>query len=102
MRPSRDQWHFDGRDEQMLAAKINSNIAIDNGEAMRVAAVEDAGIIYAPEVLVADDITAGRLTEVLASWGKHSLPIHAVHPSRQFVPRRVKAIVHWIAGDLRR
>lgn len=98
----RDQWHFEGKDGQMLAAKINSNIGIDNGEAMRVAAVEGAGIVYVPEVLVKDDIGAGRLTEVLANWGKYSLPIHAVHPSREFVPRRVKAIVQWIAGDLRR
>ncbi|MBB2754425.1 UNVERIFIED_ORG: DNA-binding transcriptional LysR family regulator [Rhizobium aethiopicum] len=98
----RDQWHFEDQDGRVLAAKIDSNIGIDNGEAMRVAAVEDAGIVYAPLVLVEQDIAAGRLTEVLADWEKYSLPIHAVHPSRQFVPRRVKAAIGWIAGDLRR
>ncbi|WP_064692308.1 LysR family transcriptional regulator [Rhizobium aegyptiacum] len=97
----RDQWHFEGQDGRVLSAKINSNIGIDNGEAMRVAAVEGAGIIYAPLILVEEDIAAGRLTEVLAEWHKYSLPIHAVHPSRQFVPRRVKAVIDWIAGDLR-
>jgi DNA-binding transcriptional LysR family regulator len=97
----RDQWHFEDHQGNAFPAKLNSNLGIDNGEAMRVASLEGAGIIYAPQYLVEDDLATGRLTEVLANWGKFSLPIHAVHPSRQFVPRRVSAIIHWIAQDLR-
>lgn len=97
----RDQWQFEDGDGRMLTARISSNIGIDNGEAMRVAALEGAGIVYAPRVLVEKDIAAGRLVEVLADWPKISLPIHGVHPSRQFVPRRVTEMLNWIARDLR-
>ncbi len=97
----RDQWHFEDKEGRTRTARISSNIGIDNGEAMRVTALESAGIVYAPQVLVEEDIASGMLTEILVDWGKISLPIYAVHPSRQFVPRRVTAIVSWIARDLK-
>ncbi|MGO6705257.1 LysR substrate-binding domain-containing protein, partial [Rhizobium ruizarguesonis] len=53
---------------------VRGNIEIDNGEALRTAALAGAGVIYVPVDLVAEDIADGRLVEVLAGWRKLVLP----------------------------
>ena len=60
-----------------------------------------AGIIYAPRELVADDLAAGALVDVLPDWRTIELPIHTVHPSRTMVPRRVSAVIDALATGLR-
>lgn len=100
----RTNWMFldpDGGDP--VVAEVSGGIQIDNGEAQRVAALAGAGIVYLPLDLVAGDIADGRLVALLSSYQTLTLPIHVVHPSRQFVPRRVSALIDAlavaIAGD---
>lgn len=97
----RNRWIFYAADGEQLSADVESNIAIDNGEAMRLAALEGAGVIYAPRILVEADLEAGALCEVLGQWPKLTLPIHIVHPSRRFVPRRVTAFIDMVSRDLK-
>ncbi|KFL32381.1 LysR family transcriptional regulator [Devosia riboflavina] len=97
----RDLWRFwDAEGREVLAA-VRGNFGVDNGEAMRAAALEGVGLAYAPRVLVEEDLESGALVEVLTGWRKLALPIHAVYPSRQFVPRRLAGVIEWIARELR-
>jgi len=97
----RDHWSFWDRDGGQLSAAVKGNFGVDNGEAMRAAALEGVGLAYAPRILVQEDLREGRLVEVLGDWKRLSLPIHAVYPSRQFVPRRLAGLVEWLARELR-
>lgn len=97
----RDRWPFRGPDGEPFSVEVGGQLEIDNGEALRAAALAGAGVIYAPRDLVAADLAQGRLVEVLAGWGTLTLPIHALHPSRRFVPRRVGAVIEAVAGALR-
>ena len=85
-----------------MIAEIKAQLQIDNGEAQRAAALVGAGIVYLPTELVAADISAGRLTHVLADWQTLSMPINLVHPSRRLVSRRVTALMEAIAAGLQR
>jgi DNA-binding transcriptional LysR family regulator len=97
----RDEWPFETEAGESFTVGVRGNIEIDNGEALRTAALAGAGVIYVPVDLVAEDIADGRLVEVLAGWRKLVLPIHAIHPSRRFVPGRIGAIIDAIARGLR-
>lgn len=97
----RNRWPFHRPDGERFAVEVKGNIEIDNGEAQRAAALADAGIIYAPSDLVAEDLRNGTLVAVLKGWRTMTLPIHTVHPSRHFVPRRVSALIDAIAEGLR-
>jgi len=97
----RNLWPFVDPGGQRRAIEVQGAIELDNGEAQRAAALAGAGIIYAPRLLVADDLAAGTLIPVLPNWRTISLPIHTVYPSRQFVPRRITALVEAIANGLR-
>jgi DNA-binding transcriptional LysR family regulator len=97
----RNRWPFRDEKGAPFTVEVNGNIEIDNGEALRVAALAGAGIIYSPRDLVADDLNDGTLVQVLENWQKLELPIHTVHPTRRLVPRRVNVLIEAIAEELR-
>ena len=97
----RNLWPFHDQNGAAHQIEVSGGVEIDNGEAMRAAALAGAGLIYAPLPLVADDLAQGRLVQVLAGWPTITLPIHTLHPSRRFVPRRVSSLVQAIADGLK-
>jgi DNA-binding transcriptional LysR family regulator len=97
----RNRWPFLDQNNTPFTVEVHGNIEIDNGEALRSAALAGAGIIYSPRDLVADDLKEGKLVQVLENWDKMELPIHTVHPTRRLVPRRVNVLIEAIAEGLR-
>lgn len=97
----RNRWPFSDRAGTQFSVDVRGHLEIDNGEALRAAALAGAGIIYVPRDLVDGDLQAGVLVEVLTGWQKIELPIHTVHPSRRLVPRRVTALIDAIAEALK-
>ncbi|MBX3531731.1 MAG: LysR family transcriptional regulator [Rhizobiaceae bacterium] len=98
----RNRWPFGTQGDDLIDVEVQGNLEIDNGEALRMAVLQGAGIAYTPLELVKDDLTSGALVEVLADWRKLSLPVSAVYPSRRFVPRRVTAVIEACANELRK
>jgi DNA-binding transcriptional LysR family regulator len=97
----RNSWTFYGPGGgDPIVAEVSGGLQIDNGEAQRAAALAGAGIVYLPLELAAADIAAGRLVPILTDWRTLSLPVHVVHPSRRFVPRRVSSLIEAIAKGL--
>ncbi|AKJ32188.1 LysR substrate-binding domain-containing protein [Caldimonas brevitalea] len=72
--------------------------ASNNGEALRRAALQGAGLLMQPEVLVADDLAAGRLVPVLDDFLPAPRPVHLVYlPDRQALPKLRSFIAHLLA-----
>lgn len=64
-----------------------------SSEALRVAALEGAGISLLPTFLVGDDLRAGRLQPLLTRWNFGALGIHALYPQRRYHPARLRAFI---------
>ena len=96
----RNRWPF-VRGGKREIAEVEGGLQIDNGEALRVAVLEGAGIAYMPDDLVREDVAAGRLVALLPDWEMLSLPIFLIHPSRR-VPRRTTALMDLLASELGR
>ncbi len=78
-------WRFSGMGGE-VAIQAGGSLRVNNGQALRAAALAHVGVILQPEVLVADDIAAGRLTHLLADHAAPSLPLSLLtlpdrHPS---------------------
>ena len=95
----RNRWPLSRNGKQEIA-EVEGGLQIDNGEALRVATLEGAGISYMPEDLVRDDLAAGRLVPILSGWQMLTLPIYLIHPSRR-VPRRVAVLMDTLADELK-
>lgn len=82
------QLHRDGAVETV---EIDSAMC-GNGFLARRWAVDGEGIAYKSLFDVIDDLEAGRLVRVLPNYDGSAIGIHAVFPSRRFLPARVRAL----------
>lgn len=63
-------------------------LSCNNGQALRQLALAGAGLVFQAEALLADDVAAGRLEEVLADYLPPPSPVHLlVLPDRQRLPK---------------
>lgn len=68
-------------------------------------AIEDAvaaglGVAMVPVFRCTADVEARRLVRILPDWSSPAVPLHAVYPTRQHLPARVKAFVDFMVTHL--
>lgn len=87
----RGGWQLD-RDVSPAALPF-TRFQSNNGQALRMAALRGFGIVMQPELLLADDVAAGRLVTLLSDYRPAPRPVHLVYPrDRQSVPKLTTVI----------
>lgn len=72
------------RADDLPTCRFRSN----NGQALLLAALNGVGIVMQPEALLADDVAAGRLVQVLSDFLPPPRPMHVIYPrDRQATPK---------------
>lgn len=96
---SGDEWSL--RSAEMDAAiRIAGSIKANNGDMLRLAALNGAGVIFQPLFIVQDDLHAGRLVQILGDYTSKDLGIYAVYPSRKHLSAKVRTFVDFLVGQL--
>ncbi|WP_197735901.1 LysR family transcriptional regulator [Stella humosa] len=95
-------WQFARGDGEREGFQASAAMAIDTTQAVHAAVLCGAGLSVLPDFLVAADLAAGRLVEVLPQWRLPSGGIHAVFPTARFRPSRVGAFVDLLAQRIAR
>jgi len=90
----RHAWHFEGP-KGMIDVPLEYKIRIDNGPALREAALAGAGIIMQPRFLVKEDIKAGRLKPLLTSYAIHPRPFYLVHVKDHKPSAKIRAFIEF-------
>ncbi len=91
------EWKFVDAQGKPLVVKVNSKIAINNGDAMRVAALGGVGLTVLPTFIVGRDLQAGTLVSVLADFMPQHLGLHALYPHARHLSPKVRAFVDFLA-----
>jgi DNA-binding transcriptional LysR family regulator len=92
---SGEDWHFEGPDAS-VTVRVAGPIRGDNGDMLRLAALNGAGVIYQPLFIVADDLASGRLVRVLSDYVSSELGIHALYASRRHLSAKVRSFVDFL------
>jgi DNA-binding transcriptional LysR family regulator len=95
-----DQWQFAGP-EGPVTVKVRPRMWTNNGDTCVAAAVLGSGIQLQPTFLVAAELAAGKLVELLPNYRSIELGIYAVYPTRKFLLPKVRAAVEFLAEKLR-
>lgn len=85
-------WQFRVRG-RLLEQHPPARLRFNDGEAMVEAARLGLGLAQLPDYMVADELAARRLVELLPAYRPPSLPIQAVMPANRLVPPRVRALL---------
>lgn len=93
-------WQFTDRGETSNV-QINGNFKVNNGQALRTAALHGMGIIVQPEVLLADDLAAGTLVRILPNHHLPSQSMHVVYPSSRNMTLKMKSFIEFVVQRFR-
>ena len=93
-------WRFIGNGGESTV-NVSGNLRINSGQALRAAALEGIGIVMQPDILVADDVAAGRLVRLLDQHLAPTLQLHLLTlPNRQQTPK-LRSFIDHIAAEKR-
>jgi len=89
-------WRFSTGERIQTVSSLN----INNGDALRQAALAGHGIAYLPSFLMADDVRSGRLIPLLTPHTRHETNLLAVYPESRHVSPKVRAMIDWLVEEL--
>ena len=73
----------------------------NNGDTCVGAAVQGLGIVLQPSFLLDPHLRSGALVELMPTWRSEDLGVYALYPSRSFVPPKLRAMVQFLAAQLK-
>lgn len=76
---------------------VEGPMSVNSPLTTRMALLADLGFAISPDFIVADDIAAGRLVDVMPGRIGQEMGIYAVYPHRRYLPGKVRALVDYLA-----
>jgi DNA-binding transcriptional LysR family regulator len=93
-----DRWELRANGES-VTVHVHGRVLINDGAAMRRAALADGGVIFAPSWLVADDVRRGSLEVLLPGWTGPVVPVHALYARHRSASAKVRVLVSELVRD---
>ena len=94
---AQEAWRLDGPDGQ-ASVKIHSNLRTNNADFVRESLLAGLGIGLRATWDVGRELATGELINILPEYrGLSSMAIHAVYPSRDFMPAKVIVFIDHLA-----
>jgi len=93
--PAGVRWQFESP-EGPVSVEVKGRVRTRNSEGIREALLSGLGIGYAPIWHFSDEIETGRLVVLLHGYEPKPEPIHAVYPSRRFVPHKTRVMIDFL------
>lgn len=94
-------WRFE-KDGEWTEVRIAGDRGADDAAVAHQWALAGAGLVYKSELDLVHDIASGALVRLLPGWDGEHYPLNAILPSNRFVPRRVRALVDFLAEKFAR
>ena len=90
-----NEWLFQ-KDQKKFNVRVSGDIRSNIGDALRVAAMQDSGLIQLPTYMTGLDIKAGRLQVVLEGYEPPESPINALYLHRKHLSAKVRTFVDYL------
>lgn len=100
--PERD-WRFprpDGKGAEHIT--VRGQLDVNGGLALREAALAGLGVILQPELMLKDDLEAGRLVRLFPDWPAPTWPVHVVHLPGIHMPPKLETFIAFLQETLGR
>ncbi len=92
-------WMFSGTNGQHQEVEVKSRMIANDMEMIKNMVIEGLGIGAAPQILIAEDVKAGRLVTLLPETPFVERTFYLVYPSRREPPSKVTAFTDFIFSN---
>lgn len=89
------QWRLHGARGEVVVP-VSLVFSANNGEALRMAALSGLGIVMQPEILLEDDLRAGRLIPVLPDYAPIARSMHVITVGDRKPPAKIGTFVEFV------
>ncbi|TCM07411.1 LysR family transcriptional regulator [Sphingomonas sp. PP-CC-3G-468] len=86
------RWEFERGDEE-IAVAVPGSLTFDDSRAILEALIGGAGLMYAPEPLVAPLLASGAIRQVLDEWAASGPGFYAYYSSRRQLPTGLRLLI---------
>ena len=92
------RWHFTGPQGQPAVVPVKGRLRSNNLSTLLAAARRGMGIAILPRYVASRSMRDGAVQPLLPGWTLPAQEIHAVYPSPNLVPAKVRSFVDWLEG----
>ena len=96
--PAGHEWRFVTPEGKPLSVPVSGRLVLNNGDSLRVAALNHLGFIELPTFIVGGDLKAGTLVSVLDDYVPQTLALHAVYSHARHLSPKVRAFIDFLAS----
>lgn len=82
--------------EASYRVPVSGRLCVNQGQALRVAALHGLGIVLQPAILLEADVRAGRLIQLLPMHELPARPMHVVYPPDRYRSPKLRSFVDFL------
>jgi len=91
-----DYWHLIGPNAAVYEVAVKGRFSANQGSALHTAALLGAGIVLQPDMLLAEDIKAGRLIHVLPEWSLKPTAMHLIYAQDTRPTAKLRSMIDFL------
>ncbi|MEI7108885.1 LysR family transcriptional regulator [Pectobacterium versatile] len=95
------KWIFTRGNESTSVDLMPANYSVNNGIALKQAAIKGLGIILIPEEFVRPELESGELVEVMPEWAPDTHSLYAVYPYHKEQSQKVRLFIDFVMAAFR-
>jgi DNA-binding transcriptional LysR family regulator len=91
------EWRFVTEKGQPWPVEVKGRLNVNNGDALKIAALRGLGLINLPTFIVGAELQAGTLVGVLDRFTVQDATLSAIYPHSRHLSPKVRAFVDFLA-----
>ena len=91
------EWRFSEADGHLWSVDVKGRFSANNGDALRAAALQGAGLVNLPTFIVGADVQSEKLVTVLDRFIPQDMTLNAVYPHARHLSPKVRAFVDFLS-----
>lgn len=92
-------WHYTDNMGKPVSIEVNGRYSVDNSSLAWRASLLGLGVFQGPKHLLAEDVKAGRLVEILAGYKMESFPVQLIYPAQTYMPLRLRSFIDFFVSE---
>ncbi|WP_429496087.1 LysR substrate-binding domain-containing protein [Paraburkholderia youngii] len=89
-----------GEERQATLGGCPARGDVNGGLALREAALAKLGVIFQPQVMLQEDLDAGRPIRLFPDWPAQTWPVHVVHLPDAHMPPKLASFIAFLQETL--
>jgi DNA-binding transcriptional LysR family regulator len=95
---AQSEWRFTDDAGKEHAAHITGRLLANNGDLLRIAALQGQGVALGPTFILGDDLRTGALVRLLPSFTPPEVGLYAVYPPSRHLSAKVRSFVDFLVA----